>query len=253
MAEGALRVVTLADELDAAFAKAGHTFADGSPRRIGMIDIGGGLSANYASDEVNPSFGDYAAQLRLSCPQIFDGRRVLVTEFGKAIVAKTAAIFARIEDTLEEPVSAAAAAAAAAEPGKRPHLTAIAHAGADLLLRTAYCPDKFAHRVMILDPTGAVKSSADGPTTGQQGGGQGVCCTTVAGPLCFSGDVIASRVQLPLSAPGDWVLVLDAGRTRCPSSAGIARAWPHQWWALGRARLRQEGGQMAQEATCCHI
>lgn len=29
-------------------------------------------------------------------------------------------------------------------------ITAIIHAGADLLLRTAYCPDKFSHRVVLL-------------------------------------------------------------------------------------------------------
>ena len=29
-------------------------------------------------------------------------------------------------------------------------MVAIIHAGADLLLRTAYCPDKFSHRVAIL-------------------------------------------------------------------------------------------------------
>ena len=29
-------------------------------------------------------------------------------------------------------------------------MTAIVHAGADLLLRTAYCPDKFTHRVVLL-------------------------------------------------------------------------------------------------------
>jgi hypothetical protein len=29
-------------------------------------------------------------------------------------------------------------------------MTAIVHAGADLLLRTAYCPDKFSHRVVLL-------------------------------------------------------------------------------------------------------
>ena len=29
-------------------------------------------------------------------------------------------------------------------------MTAIVHAGADLLLRTAYCPEKFSHRVVLL-------------------------------------------------------------------------------------------------------
>lgn len=36
-------------------------------------------------------------------------------------------------------------------------------------------------------------------------------CTTIAGPLCFSGDVIAARTQLPPIGPGDWVSVLDTG------------------------------------------
>lgn len=29
-------------------------------------------------------------------------------------------------------------------------MTAIVHTGADLLLRTAYCPDKFSHRVVLI-------------------------------------------------------------------------------------------------------
>jgi hypothetical protein len=34
--------------------------------------------------------------------------------------------------------------------GEGGSITAIIHAGADLLLRTAYCPDKFFHRVVLL-------------------------------------------------------------------------------------------------------
>lgn len=34
--------------------------------------------------------------------------------------------------------------------GESESMVAIIHAGADLLLRTAYCPDKFSHRVAIL-------------------------------------------------------------------------------------------------------
>lgn len=34
--------------------------------------------------------------------------------------------------------------------GEGGSITAIIHAGADLLLRTAYCPDKFSHRVVLL-------------------------------------------------------------------------------------------------------
>jgi hypothetical protein len=47
----------------------------------------------------------------------------------------------------KESTSAGAGVGAEAEAMK---MTAIVHAGADLLLRTAYCPDKFSHRVVLL-------------------------------------------------------------------------------------------------------
>jgi diaminopimelate decarboxylase len=80
------------------------------------------------------------------------------------------------------------------------HVTAVTHAGADLLLRTAYCPEKFPHRLRLLSKEGSVKGEEAGSID-----------TTVAGPLCFSGDIVASHIAFPKCAPGDRCVVMDAG------------------------------------------
>ena len=79
---------------------------------------------------------------------------------------------------------------------------AITHAGADLMLRTAYCPSTFPHRFVHLPSL-----ELHGLTSEKE-----KCSVTIAGPLCFSGDVVASDLALSsVPLPGDFFLVLDAG------------------------------------------
>jgi diaminopimelate decarboxylase len=60
---------------------------------------GGGLSVNFASDEAIPSFEDYAAALRTAVPELFDASQFasVVTEFGRALVAKAGFFASRVE------------------------------------------------------------------------------------------------------------------------------------------------------------
>ena len=82
--EGAARLVAFAAEAAA---------ARGAPLRY--LDIGGGLSVDYRGDAPSPTLQAYADALRRGCPGLAafaagPGGRV-VTEFGKALVAKVRA------------------------------------------------------------------------------------------------------------------------------------------------------------------
>lgn len=46
--------------------------------QITAIDIGGGLSVNFASEERRPDFIEYSQALRQSVPELFDGFDVLL-------------------------------------------------------------------------------------------------------------------------------------------------------------------------------
>jgi diaminopimelate decarboxylase len=151
-------------------------------RQITVLDIGGGLPVNFGSDEVTPSFADYANLLRAEIPGLFDGRYGLVTEFGRSLLAKNGTILARVEY--------------AKSAGGRP--VAITHAGAHVATRTVFVPDAWPIQVLALDASGREK---DGEPVVQD----------VAGPCCFAGDLVARGRALPLLAAGDHVALLDTG------------------------------------------
>jgi diaminopimelate decarboxylase len=74
----------------------------------------------------------------------------------------------------------------------------VVHVGADLFLRTAYHPDDWHHDMFVLDAAGDPKRGSTGPWT-------------IAGPLCFAGDILARERSLPAMAAGDWLVIRDAG------------------------------------------
>ena len=118
-------------------------------------------------------------------------------EFGKSLITKAGVIANAVEDVLPLPPSTS----------KKQRYIAVTHAGADLMLRTAYCPGTFAHRFLHLpasDLEVAVSFSGDSEFT--------PCLVTIAGPLCFSGDILVTEmpvVRRPV--PKDRFLALDAG------------------------------------------
>ena len=146
------------------------------------VDIGGGLPVNFESDEVAPTFAEYAAILRETVPALFSGEFKVITEFGRSIMAKNGFVIGRVEYTKVT--------------GGR-HI-AITHAGAQVATRTVFMPELWPIRVSALDPTGRPKTGAK-------------IAQDVAGPCCFAGDIIASRRPLPLLEPDDWVLLHDTG------------------------------------------
>jgi len=206
MVQGALHIMQLADEIDV------RSEAFGVSKRITHVDIGGGLSANYGSDEVVHTFREYAQKLGAACRDLLRAspHRRIITEFGKAIITKTGVIATRVEEVVEQQALRVPAG------GKR-SVTAVVQAGADLLLRTAYCPDKFPHRLVLLDAHKQVLTSSETPVTSTSEAWsvpsplRTEAYVTVAGPLCFSGDVLGRNLSLPEPRQGDVCLVLDAG------------------------------------------
>ena len=97
----------------------GHT-------QIDTVDIGGGLGVNFGSDEITPTFAEYAAALKKGAPSV-QHFPIKVTEFGRAVAAKAGYLASRIEYSKES--------------GGRAIVTQ--HAGVDLCIRTVYHPDKW--------------------------------------------------------------------------------------------------------------
>jgi diaminopimelate decarboxylase len=147
-----------------------------------VIDIGGGLPVNFESEDVRPTFAEYAENLRNGVPLLFSGRYRIVTEFGRSILAKNGFIVAGVEYTKTT--------------GDRS--IAITHAGAQTATRTVFMPDMWTLRISALDSSGRAKAGEK-------------AFQDVAGPCCFAGDVIAHNRLLPLLEPGDFVVVHDTG------------------------------------------
>ncbi|MET9495078.1 diaminopimelate decarboxylase [Streptomyces sp. NPDC006552] len=172
MAQGVRAAYELAEEINRAAGR----------RQIDTLDIGGGLPVNFASDEESPDYATYARLLAATVPGLFDGRYGLVTEFGRSLLAKHGTILARVEY--------------AKESGGRP--IAVTHAGVQVATRTVYAPASWPLRIAAYDAQGRPKS---GPAVAQD----------VAGPACFSGDLLAENQALPLLEAGDVAAALDTG------------------------------------------
>ncbi|WP_327697043.1 diaminopimelate decarboxylase [Streptomyces sp. NBC_00459] len=164
-----------------------YTLAEEINRRVGRqqidtIDIGGGLPVNFASDATSPTYTQYARLLSDAVPGLFGGRYGLVTEFGRSLLAKHGTVVARVEY--------------AKSAGGRP--VAVTHAGVQVATRTVYAPASWPLRIAAYDGKGLPKSGAD-------------VVQDVAGPACFSGDLLAEGRALPLLEQGDYAAALDTG------------------------------------------
>lgn len=172
MAEGAKATYELAEEINAAVGR----------QQVDTLDLGGGLPVNFASDEVTPTFADYARLLARTVPGLFNGRYGIVTEFGRSLLAKAGTVLARVEY--------------AKTAGGHP--IAVTHAGAQLAVRTVFTPDAWPLRVAAYDAKGHPKTA---DTVAQD----------IAGPCCFAGDLVARDRLLPRLAEGDYAALLDTG------------------------------------------
>lgn len=150
--------------------------------QIDVVDLGGGVPTHYGFGPPPPTVDDWVAALRREVPELFAGGVTLVTELGRALQVGCGVAVSRVEYV------------------KRPAEIdlAVIHVGADLLPRTAYAPEQWAHEVVVLTPDGTPKV---GPLAKR----------TIVGPLCFAGDVVASERELPPIESGDLVAIRDVG------------------------------------------
>lgn len=173
---GARRAWELVEEIEAAIG------SEGGRRQIEIFDIGGGLPVAYLPADDPPTMAAYTSALREAVPELFDGGVRLITEFGRWLHAPCAIAISRVESV---------------KPAVGADVATI-HFGADLLLRRAYQPESWDHRLTVLDPEGRPKAGPTRPLT-------------VAGPLCFSGDVLCRGRHLPAVEPGDLIVAHDVG------------------------------------------
>jgi diaminopimelate decarboxylase len=159
-----------------------EALAAGKPPRIKIFDIGGGLPAGYYRGKASPSLAHYRSELERLYPALFSGQFRLVTEFGRHINAGLAWAASRVEYVKSQ-------------CGKQ---TAIIHLGADLFVRECYNPADWHHDIFVLDHAGNLKA---GPQAEY----------VIAGPLCFSGDIIERNIALPLIEAGDYIVLCDIG------------------------------------------
>ena len=175
--EGTRRVAAFALELNGGVLPSGQ---------INLVDIGGGLPATYDPAHPAPAMEAYAAGLERLCPELFSGDYRLVTEFGRYFHANTAWAVSRVEYVKQ---------AGEASGGRT---SAAIHLGADMFIRRTYAPQHWHHAFTALDREGRPKAGVLSPIT-------------IAGPLCFQGDVLASDLPMPPIEEGDSIVVHDAG------------------------------------------
>ena len=175
MAKGVLAITELAEAIN----------AQSTDQQILRIDVGGGLPVNFSSEEVRPTFNEYADVLKAAVPILFTDKYIVKTEFGRAIVAKNGIILTKVEYTKNS--------------GGR-HI-ATTHTGAQILTRTSFLPNSWPLRVSGFSASGILKTSIN----------HEVVQTDVAGPCCFAGDLICANQPLPKLEPNDFVMVHDVG------------------------------------------
>ena len=154
-----------------------------SKKPIDRFDIGGGLPVSYHSNRKSISIKEYYSGLKKSCPELFTNKFKLITEFGRYIYANSAWAVSRIEYV----------------KNSRTKNTAVIHLGADMFLRKAYMPGKWHHDIFALNKNGMIKKSTKREKY------------VIAGPLCFSGDVIEKDISLPELQAGDLIVIKDVG------------------------------------------
>ncbi len=150
--------------------------------RITIFDIGGGLPVSYKRTQKAPSLTSFIHKLQKNCPHLFTDTYKLITEYGRYIHANAGWVASRVEYIKKS-----------ADIN-----TVIIHIGSDLLMRRCYFPQQWHHEISVADKQGKIKEKK-------------FTKYTIAGPLCFQGDIIAPNITFPEIEEGDYVIIHDTG------------------------------------------
>jgi hypothetical protein len=159
-----------------------------------VIDIGGGLAANMKTPFVTPTFKQYAAALSTAAPTLMHAAphgRQLVTEFGRALIAKTA-FTASVVEYVREPEATATstectfASAPCGSLQQQPECSS----GSNLAAATG-----------VVQATAAATSANDECDSVSTGGSAGVRTLILhAGADLFPREVCTHYITLPIAA-----------------------------------------------------
>lgn len=144
---------------------------------IEILNIGGGLPVSYERKNPTEAHREYFPVIKELFGRFLKSE-TLFTEFGRYLAAHTGVLVARVIKV----------------KGTIAYITV----GADGFVREAYRPDDWYHDIFILNKEGNLKDSDPTPQT-------------IAGPLCFSGDLICTNRDLPKIEVGDFIVVADVG------------------------------------------
>ncbi|MBM3405139.1 MAG: diaminopimelate decarboxylase [Bacteroidetes bacterium] len=187
LVEGVKRILHLTEEVNSL------------RQQINILDVGGGLPVSYDHRQPPEGIDKYVSLLKSEFPQLFSRSYKLITEFGRHIHTNSGFTVSRIEYVKQEETIN----------------TAMIHVGADLFLRECLNPSDWSHQYTLLDPTGNPKAGTDKNPY------------NLAGPLCFSGDILAKNIPLPEAQPGDYLVIHDTGGyTFCMWSVYNSRQMP---------------------------
>ncbi|OQR80626.1 diaminopimelate decarboxylase [Thraustotheca clavata] len=164
--------------------------------QVCVIDIGGGVPTIYNGLKMEAvTYKSYASLLQSRVPgkikiravpqkhlELFSGEFKVITEFGRSIFAKPGITLSRVE----------------AVKDWNGHRVAVINCGANQFLRSVYLPKTWPLKFSVFDASGQQKTTSFVPQD-------------LAGPLCFSGDVVARQALLPLLETGDYVVIHDTG------------------------------------------
>ena len=156
--------------------KSGHS-------QITIFDIGGGLPVSYDHKKPPPTLEEYVENMKARFPELFTLQYSLFTEFGRWVHVNSGWTMSRVEYVKHD-------------IGIN---TVMIHVGADLFLRECLYPSSWQHEYSVLDKNGTMKTGKDKNPY------------NLAGPLCFSGDILAKNVELPVIEEGDYIIIHDTG------------------------------------------
>ncbi len=164
---------------------------------LDIFDIGGGLPVSYNHDISPPSMEEYVRAIRHRAPELFSKQVSdspthqltnspafrLITEFGRWAYTHAGWTISRVEYVKHDPEIN----------------TAMIHVGADLFLRECLNPRDWQHEYSVYDKNGNSKIRDTRKSY------------NLAGPLCFSGDILAKGILLPEVEEGNYIAIHDSG------------------------------------------